>query len=80
MLNAIETTATVGADGHLVLDEQIPAAPAEKVRVIVLFPDDGFREKEWLGAITNNPSFDFLKDPAEDLYTLDDGVPLADEE
>jgi hypothetical protein len=80
MLTAIETTATIGANGHLVLDEEIPASLSEKVRVIVLFSGEEFSEKEWLGTITHNPVFDFLKGPAEDLYTLEDGIPLTDEE
>jgi len=62
------------------LDEEIPARPSDKVRVIVLFPEEEFSEKEWMRTITHNPAFDFLKDPTEDLYTLEDGIPLTDEE
>ena len=80
MLTAIETTATIGANGHLVLDEEIPASFSHKVRVIVLSTGEEFSEKEWLGTITNNPVFDFLNDPSEDIYTLEDGIPLTDEE
>jgi len=33
-------------------------------------------ESEWLYAATTNPSFDFLKEPGEDVYTLEDGRPF----
>ena len=36
-------------------------------------------EREWLCAASNNPAFDFLKAPEEDIYTLADGR-LFDEE
>lgn len=35
-------------------------------------------EQEWLQAAANNPVFDFLKDPEEDIYTLADGKPFND--
>jgi tetratricopeptide (TPR) repeat protein len=33
-------------------------------------------ESEWLRAAATNPAFDFLKNPEEDIYTLDDGKPF----
>ena len=48
---------------------------------IVLFPEEEheeFSELEWLHAAATNPAFDFLKDPAEDIYTLTDGRPFND--
>ena len=33
-------------------------------------------ESEWLYSATTNPSFDFLKEPGEDIYTLEDGRPF----
>lgn len=80
MLNAIETTATIGSNRQLLLDKDLPVSKSEKVRIIVLLSDDDFTGQEWLRTITNNPAFDFLKDPAEDIYTLEDGKPLTDEE
>lgn len=35
-------------------------------------------EQEWLHAAANNPVFDFLNDPEEDIYTLADGKPFND--
>jgi tetratricopeptide (TPR) repeat protein len=37
-------------------------------------------ESEWLRAAATNPAFDFLKEPEEDIYTLDDGKPFNEEE
>jgi hypothetical protein len=33
-------------------------------------------EKLWMDSISKNPSFDFLKEPEEDLYSQNDGEPL----
>jgi hypothetical protein len=33
-------------------------------------------EEEWLQAGAQNPAFDFLADPEEDIYTLEDGKPF----
>lgn len=32
-------------------------------------------EQQWLRAAVTNPAFDFLHDPAEDIYTPSDGKP-----
>lgn len=34
-------------------------------------------EQEWLHAAATNPTFDFLKDPEEEIYTLTDGKPFT---
>lgn len=78
MLTAIETTATIGANRQLTLDEDLPEnVSAGKVRVIVLFSEEDFNEREWLKAASKNDAFDFLNDEAEDIYTLEDGKPLS---
>ncbi len=64
-------------------------ATAGRVRVTVLvapllpagmqeenYALDEIDEKTWHRGIVSNPVFDFLRDPAEDIYTLDDGEPL----
>ena len=82
MLTAIETTGTISANRGIVLDEDLPLNEKSRVRVIVLFDEnsDDLSEKEWLKSASNNETFDFLKDEDEDIYTLEDGKPLADEE
>ncbi|MEG4306711.1 type II toxin-antitoxin system Phd/YefM family antitoxin [Microcoleus sp. D3_18a_C4] len=37
-------------------------------------------EDQWLKAAIANPAFDSLRDSAEDIYTLADGVPFHDPE
>ena len=36
-------------------------------------------EVEWLHAAARNPAFAFLREPQEDIYTLDDGQPFTEE-
>jgi hypothetical protein len=77
---AIETTGMIDKDHHLFLDEPLPFAGPAKVRVIILMPEDGdISEKEWLYAAAKDPSFDFLKEPEENIYSLTDGKPFHDE-
>ena len=35
-------------------------------------------EEAWLRAVASNDSFEFLADPVEDIYTLEDGEPFGD--
>ena len=77
---AIEATGTIDAQRRLVLDEPLPVVGPTRVRVIILLPEDTeVDEKEWLRAASANPAFDFLKEPEEDIYTLEDGRPLYDQ-
>ena len=77
---AIETTGTIDAQHHLVLDGVLPITGPTRVRVIILVPEDSdINETEWLQAAAANPAFYFLKDPEEDIYTLSDGRPFYDE-
>ncbi|MDP6110293.1 MAG: hypothetical protein QF437_05705 [Planctomycetota bacterium] len=77
---AIETTGTVDAQQRLLLDEPLPVTGSARVRVIVLFPDEGeVEESDWLKAGADNPAFDFLTDEKEDIYTPADGRPFDDQ-
>ncbi len=78
MLTSIETTATVGPNRQLVLDDDIPAQVSKKVRVIVLLDED-VDESDWQSAAAKNEAFDFLADEGEDIYTLEDGKPVSNE-
>jgi hypothetical protein len=76
-MHAIETTGRINDRRSLELDEDLPVGSMSRVRVIILFPEtDDLTEQEWLRAAASNPVFDFLKDPAEDIYTLEDGEPF----
>lgn len=76
-LKAIETTGRIDNKGFLNIDHPIQAR-SKKVRVIILLPDEESPEddKTWLAALSNNPAFDFLNEPEEDVYTLNDGKPF----
>ena len=76
-MHAIETTGRIDDRRSLRLDEDLPDERRGPVRVIILFPEtDELTEQEWLRAAASNPVFDFLKDPAQDIYTLEDGEPF----
>jgi hypothetical protein len=77
---AIETTGTIDAQHHLVLDGVLPITGPKRVRVSHLVPEESdINETEWLQAAAANPAFYFLKDTVEDIYTLSDGRPFYDE-
>lgn len=79
-LKAVELTGTVDEKGQLHLDIPVTHVGPGAVRVILLRKDDAdIDEGEWLRAAAHNSAFDFLKDPAEDIYTLDDGKPFNDQ-
>ncbi len=42
-------------------------------------PEEFLELGEWERAIATNPSFAFLNDPEEDIYTLEDGKPVNPE-
>jgi len=80
-MRAIEATGQVNSRGYLQLDQPLSNATDQRVRVIVLLTDsDGdIDEQAWCEAAAKNPSFAFLQDAAEDIYTLNDGKPVGDE-
>jgi len=79
-MNAIETTGVVNAQHQLQLDEPLPIAGQSRVRVIVLVPEVAVvAEAAWTKAAADSPAFDFLKDAAEDIYTVADGKPFHDQ-
>jgi len=79
-MKAIELTGTVDENHQLHLDNPIPIVGPNRVRVIVLYPGeiDDLDEREWLRTAANNPAFDFLKEPNEDIYTVSDGKQFYD--
>jgi hypothetical protein len=78
-LRAVEMTGTVDEHHQLQLDGALPISSPTRVRVIVLYPlNDEWTESEWMHAAARNPAFEYLKDAAEDLYTVTDGEPFRD--
>jgi hypothetical protein len=80
VMTALELTGTIDENRHLHLDDAVPISGPARVRVIILYSsDDEWSETQWLQAAARNPVFDFLKDPAEDIYSLADGMPFRDQ-
>jgi hypothetical protein len=77
MTTAIGTTATIGKNRQLLLDEDLPEHLSTKVRIIVLFDEDELSDKEWNTAASQSEAFEFLNDESEDIYTLEDGEPVG---
>jgi len=79
-MTAIEMTGTGDENHQLQLDGILPFAGPKRVRVIVLSPlteiADELSDVEWLKASLNNPAFEYLRDPEEDIYTIKDGKPF----
>jgi bifunctional DNA-binding transcriptional regulator/antitoxin component of YhaV-PrlF toxin-antitoxin module len=79
MVQALEMKAQIDGQGQLIIDKPLLTALNRKVKIIVLFEqeEDEFDETTWLRSLSLNPAFDFLKDEAEDIYTLNDGEPFV---
>jgi len=78
-LRALEVLGTIDEQRRLHLDEPLPIIGPSRVRVILMLEETDIDEREWLRAAAMNPAFDFLKEPAEDIYTLADGKPFYDQ-
>jgi hypothetical protein len=85
-MRAIETIGTLDAQGHIQLDTPQPQAEPSRVRIIMLLDDeDELGPGQWESAmvydrpevIGTNPSFAFLNDPEEDIYTLADSKAVS---
>ena len=83
MNRAIEVAATVENSYQIRLDEPLPEVGSNRVRVIVMLPPAAFAleneitsEEAWLHAAADSEAFAFLADPAEDIYSPEDGQPF----
>lgn len=78
-MKALEVTGTVNEKGELLLDKPLTPTHKGRVRVILLYPEaEEISEHSWLKAAANNPVFAFLHNPEEDIYTLEDGMPVSE--
>ena len=74
---------TVALQAHfdgkrIVLDEPYDLPMNANLIVTVLPNAAEAEEAEWLKATSANEAFEFLSDPAEDIYTKADGEPSRD--
>jgi hypothetical protein len=51
----------------------------KEAKIVVLIDDHEISEKEWLRLASKGEAFDFLNDPAENIYTMEDGEPYKSE-
>jgi hypothetical protein len=75
-MRSIERAGTISAQGELQLDEPLPQNQPGRVRIIVFSPESVESEEitpaQWDQAVASNPSFAFLHDAEEDIYTLEE--------
>ena len=79
-MKAIEINTMTDKFGHLHFDYPINKRE-RKVRVIILVDEKSNEideESLWLESVSSNPSFDFLNEPSENIYSLSDGEPIND--
>ena len=79
-MRAIEINSRTDKTGHLRIDYQLDTSEKD-VRILILVDDEKSEieeEKLLLNYISNNPSFNFLNDPKEDIYSINDGEAFND--
>jgi hypothetical protein len=79
-MKAIEINSKTDKKGRLKINYNLNKSDS-KVRVLILIEEDSSEKDEetvWMNYISNNPTFDFLNDAAEDIYSLNDGEPFND--
>ncbi len=78
-------TATVQGS-QITVDGPLPDALQGRVLVTVEalgeldYDDSEITDEQWRVAMSRNPALAFLHDPAEDVYTLEDGQPFRIED
>ena len=74
---AIEVSGVIDQHHRLIVQEPLPVAGPANVRVIVLVGIRGDDDEQvWLRDAACSSAYEFLKDSAEDVYTLRDGKAL----
>ena len=80
-MKSIACAGTISAKGELLLDEPLPKNQPSRVQIVILFPESpesaALTPAQWNKTVANNPSFAFLNDPEEDIYTLEDGIAVS---
>jgi hypothetical protein len=79
-MHAIETLATIDNQGFIQMS--LPLRVRNKsAKIIILIEDEdnpmNLEDKLWAKAISDNTAFDFLKEEAEDIYSITDGKPFS---
>lgn len=75
-MQTIELKSKTDKHGKLKIEHNLNT-PGRNVSVLILSDEHlDNEEMEWEDSILKDPSFDFLKDSSEDIYTLNDGDPI----
>ena len=77
-MKAIEITGSINEQGNVELDQLLTVTESIRFRGILLFPDRD-EAQEWSLSALRTSAIDFLSDPEEDIYTLEDGKPVDHE-
>ena len=76
-MKPLELVATLDEEGQLRLDAPLTTINPGRVRLLILpVGVDDIGEDQWMHYLAKNMLFDYLSDPAEDIYTLEDGIPI----
>jgi len=78
-MKAIEIKSKTDQSGKLNIAYKLNI-PNQRVRVLILIEADDEKEEEknWLRYVSQNPAFDFLQEAGENIYSINDGVPVDD--
>ena len=80
-MKSIACAVTISAKGELLLDKPLPQNQPSRVQIVILFPEstdsDNLTPTQWNKTVANNPSFAFLNETEEDIYTLEDGIAVS---
>ncbi|MGI8634793.1 MAG: hypothetical protein ACR2KZ_05260 [Segetibacter sp.] len=76
MMHAVEALGHIDSNGSLQINTPMSLKEGN-VKVIIMYAEneETMEEQLWLRSVSNNPAFDFLKNPEEDNYSLNDGKP-----
>ncbi len=78
-MQAYKTEAVIDEANRVILSN-LPFKAGQRVEVVMIeAPDENkeITEREWLAEAGASDAFHFLSDPAEDIYSKDDGKPLS---
>ena len=76
-MKALFVNGKIDEHGVLRLDEPVTNIPPSRVGVVLLLPENtDISEEDWLRLLAANPALNFLEDPEEDVYSLNDGKPF----
>jgi len=82
-LNLQTTTAIIDENGELRGLEKLFDLRSRRVRVVIVseqereYDDSELTPREWNKMLMQSSAFKDWADPAEDIYTLDDGEPIV---